>query len=156
MVAGGSPAASGWRLRCAAMQRARSRRVGARVILVVLTTSLSTALLLAACQSGDKPPFGAAGAKFDEKAACATLDDLRRSSDALNGVDVGDPEPALAALDKAVSAYSAALSTFERIGPSSLRASARKVRAAVVARHFTEAVAARAPIDAWAARHCTS
>jgi hypothetical protein len=138
------------------MQGARSRRVGARVISVMLTTFLPTALLLASCQGGDKPPFGAAGAKFDEKAACATLGDLRRSSDALNGVDVGDPVPALAALDKAVDAYSTALSTFERVGPPSLRASARKVRAAVVARHFTEAAAARAPIDAWAARHCTS
>jgi hypothetical protein len=138
------------------MQGARSRRVGARVISVMLTTLLPTALLVGACQGGDEPPFGAAGAKFDQKAACATLEDLRRSTDALNGVDVGDPEPALAALDKAVSAYSAALSTFERVGPPSLRVSAQRVRAAVVARHFTEAAAARKPIDAWAARHCSS
>ena len=137
------------------MHGSRSRRVGA---FVITSTVLLFGPVIAACDGGgsDASRFGAAGTELDEKAACAALGGLARSRAALDGVDVGDPEPALAALDKAVGAYSTALTTFERVGPASLRAAAEKVRAAVLARHFTEAAAARAPIDAWAAKHCTS
>ena len=137
------------------MHGSRSRRVGA-VISSTITVFVFVLVLAACDDGGGASRFGAAGTELDEKAACAALAGLSRSGDALKGVDVGDPEPALAALDKAVGAYSTALTTFERVGPSGLRAAVEQVRAAVVARHFTEAAAARTPIDAWAARHCTS
>ena len=146
MVAGGLSGASGRRLRCAAMQGARSRIVGACVAVLVL----------AACHGGGAPRLGSTPAKLDVKAACAALDGLQRSSDALNGVDVADPEASLTALDKAVDAYVVALARFALVGPASLRATAETVRADVVARHFTQAAGARAPIDAWAADRCTS
>jgi hypothetical protein len=145
MVAGGLPGTSGWRLRCAAMQGARSRIVGACVVAAVLT----------GCRGG-APRLGGAPAKLDVKAACAALDGLRRSSDALNGVDVADPQASTTALQKAIDAYGVELERFALSGPASLRASAETVRAEVAARHFTQAAAARAPIDAWAAQHCGS
>jgi hypothetical protein len=138
------------------MHGSRSRRVGAFVISSTFTIVVFVSVLAACDDGGGASRFGAAGTELDEKAACAALDGLSRAGDALNGVDVGDPEPALAALDQAVGAYSTALTTFERIGPAGLRDAAAKVRAAVVARHFTEAAAARAPIDAWAKRNCDS
>ena len=146
MVAGGSPGASGWRVRCAAMQGARSRIVGACVVVVVL----------AGCRGGGTTRLGARPAKLDVKAACAALEGLRRSSDALNGVDVADPQASSTALQKAIDAYVVELARFALSGPANLRASAETVRAEVAARHFTQAAAARAPIDAWAAGNCRS
>jgi hypothetical protein len=129
------------------MQGACSRRIGACAIVLILT----------ACHGGSASRFGLAGpGRVDVKAACGALDGLRRSSDALNGVDIADPDAALAAMAKAVDAYSAALVNFEGFAPANLRAPAEAVRAAVIARHFTQAEAARAPIDAWARHHCVS
>jgi hypothetical protein len=124
---------------------ARSRRVAAGIVVLVLT----------ACHGGDTKSFTASSAGSDGvKAACTALGDLAHSVDALNGVDVSDPSASTAALAKAVDAYSAALATFERVGPANLRARAATVRAEVVAHHFVEAAAERAAIDAWADGHC--
>jgi hypothetical protein len=134
------------------MQGSRSRRIGA----YALSLSLAV-LILTACRGGGGSRFGLADpGRVDVKAACAELDSLRSSSDALNGVDVADPDAALAAVTKAVGAYSAALVRFQRVAPANLRAPAEAARSAVIARHFTQAEAARAPIDAWAERHCVS
>jgi hypothetical protein len=145
MVAGGLPGPSGRRLRCAAMYGARATFVGACLVVGVL----------AACHGGGTPRLGSTPAKPDVKAACASLAGLQRSSDALNGVDVADPQASLTALQKAIDAYDAALARFALVGPAGLRVPADAVRADVVARHFTQAAQARAPIDAWAATHCS-
>ena len=133
---------------------------GTRAALVtkVLASSVLVVVALGACHGGSTPRAGTVGGtpKVDVKAACAALTGLQRSSAALQGVDIGDPAPALAAISKAVDAYNRALSSFEAVAPLSLRPRAELVRAAVVARHFSEAEAARKPIDAWASRHCSS
>jgi hypothetical protein len=132
------------------MQGARSRRVGSRV-----GSCLVAALLLAACTGGGVSHSGSGGTgAVDVKAACAALAELKQSAKALNGVDVADPERSQEALAKAVDAYDTALVSFERVAPQRLRAPAGVVRDAVAARHFSDAVAARAPIDAWAAKNC--
>ena len=100
--------------------------------------------------------MGSNGAKLDVKAACEALDSLQHSTDALDGVDVADPAASSTALDRAVDAYAGALVRFALAGPASLRATVARVRAHVIARHFTQADAARAPIDAWAAGNCSS
>jgi hypothetical protein len=111
-------------------------------------------LTLAACGGGSSSGSGPTAVVVDVKAACAALGDLHRAAGALNGVDVGDPDVAEAALVRAVAAYRGALARFEHAGPPSLRASAETVRAAVEARQFARAAAARAAIDTWAASHC--
>jgi hypothetical protein len=126
------------------MHGACSRIVGACVLVA----------LLAACHGGAAGRLGSTPAKLDVKAACAALDGVQRSSDALNGVDVADPEASLIALDKAVNTYATALVGFALVGPPSLRTDVAKLRADVIGRRFTQAAAARAPIDAWAATHC--
>jgi hypothetical protein len=124
---------------------ARSRRVAAGIVVLVLTS----------CHSGDARSFtSSSDGSVGVKAACSALAGLAQSVDALNGVDVSDPIASTAALAKAVDAYSAALATFERVGPANLRARAATVRAEVVAHHFNRAAAERAAIDAWAAGHC--
>lgn len=133
---------------------------GARTAQVTkaLASSVLIVVALGACHGGGAPRAGAVGGtpQVDVKAACAALADLQHSSAALNGVDIGDPAPALAAISKAVDAYNGALSSFEAVAPLSLRPRAELVRAAVAARHFSEAEAARKPIDVWAGRHCSS
>jgi hypothetical protein len=130
------------------MHRARARRVAAGVVV----------LMLAACHGSGSASFTPTSgtAAVDVKAACAALSALGSAGDVLNGVDVADPGTSLAALTKAVDAYSKALAAFALVGPTELRAAAARVRAAVLARHFEAATTERAPIDAWAARHCNS
>jgi hypothetical protein len=114
-------------------------------------------LLLGACHGGGaKAPAETAvgGSTVDVKSACAALAGLERSSDALNGVDLGDPATSMHALAVAVAEYSTALLTFERVGPADLRARAEAVRLEVVAHHFGQAAVARAAIDTWATQHC--
>jgi hypothetical protein len=130
------------------MHGVRSRRVAGCVVLVGL---------LSACHGGGATSVDSSGqGRVDVKAACAALADLQRAGAVLNGVDVGDPAASLAALGKAVDAYSTALATFERVGPGELRPRAAAVRSAVLTRHFAQATVARAQIDAWAAQHCSS
>ena len=135
------------------MHAARSRRVAGRVVACVIV------LMVTACHGGGASSSsspGASSAAVDVKRACTALADLERSSDALNGVDVADPDTSVAALTKAVDAYSAALLTFERVGPAELQATAATVRAEVIAHHFGQAIAARTAIDAWESSHCSS
>jgi hypothetical protein len=132
------------------MSPSRARRAVAAFLFVAV---------LAACH-GSSAKSGAPGSTatggVDVKTACAALGDLERSVQALNGVDVANPGASLTALSRAVRAYSAALRTFEQVGPTDLRPGAEAVRTAVVARHFAEATADRAAIDAWATTHCSS
>jgi hypothetical protein len=110
---------------------------------------------VAACHGASAkaaPP--SSGPVVDVKAACGALSELPRASDLLKGVDPSDPSASQAALARAISAYRAALFSFERVGPPSLRTRAEAVRAAVAARDFTRAATARATIDAWAVAHC--
>jgi hypothetical protein len=132
------------RARSAALKRIAGRVGGCLMVLA-----------LAACHgSGAKPSFSPDGT-VDAKTACAALAGLNRSSDALDGINVSDPEASETALTKAIAAYSTALVTFEQVGPADLRARAEAVRAAVIAHHFRDAIAARAALDAWAVQHCS-
>jgi hypothetical protein len=133
------------------MPDARPRRV---TCCIVVTTFV---LIVAACHGGGAQSLGSPETgRVDVKGACAALSSLHRSSDALNGVEVGDPGASTAALAKAVHAYSTALSTFERLGPVNLRARAEAARVAVLAHNFSRAAVARTAIDAWSERNCTS
>ena len=133
------------------MPDAPPRRVTSCIVVMTFV------LIVAACHGGGAPSLGSPGTgRVDVKGACAALSSLRRSSDALNGVDIGDPGASTAALAKAVDAYSTALSTFERVGPVNLRARAEAARVAVLAHNFSRAAVARTAIDAWAKQHCTS
>jgi hypothetical protein len=114
-------------------------------------------LILAGCHGGSGgTALTPTADTIDVKSACAALAQLRLSSETLQGVDVGDPDASLAALQKAVDAYSASLGAFERVAPLSLRARAEVVRTAVIAHQFAKAAAQRATIDVWANRNCTS
>jgi hypothetical protein len=155
MVAGASPPPPGVRLRCRPMHGARSRRVAGLVAGCIVMLSLT------ACHGGGSASAGSSGggsgsSALDVKSACAALAGLEHSSDALKGVNIADPDASSAALASAIAAYSAALATFERVGPADLRASAATLRADVVAHHFGQATAARTPISAWAESHCSS
>jgi hypothetical protein len=130
------------------MQRARYRRIAGVVVISLAVSGL------AACHGAGGRGATTAPGPLDVKAACGAFADLGHSVDALNGVDVSDPVASVAALTRAVNAYSAALLTFERVGPTTLRAQAGAVRAAVLAHHFGQAAAARVAIDTWAAGHC--
>jgi hypothetical protein len=130
------------------MHAAPSRRVA------IWVGSFVAMLTLAACHGGGSTGASATGDPVDVKSACAALVSLRHSSDVLDGIDVADPAASLAALARAVAAYSASLAAFERVAPLSLRARAEAVRTAVIAHHFADAAAKRAAIDAWATRHC--
>ena len=137
------------------MHEVRSRRiancVGGLALAVVCAVSLT------ACHGGGgKTATSADGVKVDTKQACAALAGLRSSGDALKRVDIADPDASLTALDAAVGAYAAALSTFAQVGPAELRARADAVRVAVIAHHFGAAAADRAAIDTWATSHCSS
>jgi hypothetical protein len=154
MVAGVSRRLRGVRLRCRPMHGARSRRVAGLVVGCIITMSLT------ACHGGGGTGSGAIHGSdttaVDVKTACAALAGLEHSSDALKGVNLADPDASSAALASAVAAYSAALTTFERVGPADLRDDAAALRADVVAHHFGQATASRTPISAWAQSHCTS
>ena len=131
---------------------ARARRGGALVTVALF------ALAGAACHGGGGAKAGGPSTTHpvDVKAACAALADLRRSADALSGVDVSDPVASRAALDRAVAEYAAVLIAFERAAPVSLADDAEAIRAAVLAHHFSQAAADRVEIDRWSAAHCTT
>jgi len=126
------------------MPCARTRLLGACVAL----------LALSACHGSSAKASPSSGPVVDVKAACGALSELPRTGDLLNGVDVSDPAASQAALARAVAAYRAALFSFERVGPASLRTRAEAVRTAVAAHDFARAATERAAIDAWARSHC--
>jgi len=137
------------------MHGARSRRVAGTVVGCVVAVGL------AACHGSGAPRSvssggGSTSSALDVKSACAALVGLEHSSDALKGVDLADPDASSAALAKAVAAYSAALSTFEQVGPADLRATAAALRADVIAHQFGQAAAARTAISDWDESHCAS
>jgi hypothetical protein len=136
------------------MHGARSRRVVGLVVGCIITMSLT------ACHGGGGTGSGAIDGSgttaVDVKSACAALAGLEHTSDALKGMNLADPDASSAALASAIAAYSAALSTFERVGPADLRATAATLRAEVAAHRFGQATTARTPINAWAQSHCSS
>jgi hypothetical protein len=136
------------------MHDARSRRVAGVVVGCIVT------LTLTACHGGGATTSssgdGSGTVVVDVKRACGALDGLARSSDALKGVNLADPDASSAALARAVAAYTAALATFEQVGPVDLRATAATMRADVVAHHFGKAAAARTALSAWDETHCAS
>jgi hypothetical protein len=74
----------------------------------------------------------------------------------LKAVNLADPDASSSALAGAVAAYSAALATFEQVGPVDLRAAAASMRADVIAHHFGQAASQRAAISTWAGKNCGS
>jgi hypothetical protein len=158
MVAGPIPVPPRMPLRCRPMRVGTQTANGAR-LRTWCAGACVAALALGACGGGSSgssaAPLSSGRRVVDVKAACAALADLHRSGDGLNGVNVADPTASEAALVRATAAYRAALVRFERLGPASLRASADAVVAAVAAREFARAAAARAAIDAWASAHCS-
>jgi hypothetical protein len=133
------------------MHGARSRRVAGVVVGCVAM------LGLAACHGGAAKSSASSGGtnSVDVKSACSALRTLEHSGDALNGINVADPDTSTAALTKAVANYSAALLAFEQVGPLELRATTAAMRADVIAHHFGNASAARAAISAWNQTHCS-
>jgi len=137
------------------MHGARSRRV------IGFVAGCVGVMSIAACHGGGAATSGSSGngsgsSAVDVKSACAALAGLSRSDDALKAVNLADPDASSAALDRAVAAYSAALSTFERVGPLDLRAAAASMRADVIAHHFGRATVQRAAISVWAGKNCAS
>lgn len=126
------------------MPGARLRFLGACAALLGLT----------ACHGGSAKATSSSGPVVDVRAACGALSELPRTSDLLKDVDASDPEASQAALARAVAAYRAALFSFERVGPPSLRTHAEAVRTAVAAHDFERAATARSAIDVWSTAHC--
>jgi hypothetical protein len=151
MVAGVSGSPRGPRLRCRPMHGPCSRRVAGVVVCCVAMVGL------AACTGGGAKSGATSGGTntVDVKSACAALHALQHSGDVLNGINVADPDTSTAALNTAVTDYSAALLAFEQVGPLELRATAAAMRADVIAHHFGNAATARTAISAWNQTHCS-
>lgn len=113
------------------------------------TALLLLSVALAACGGG-----GSGGARANR--ACPLVDRLHDSADLVAEVDLADPDAFLGALDQAVTEYTATLDRLVEVAPADLRDDLTELRSAVEQYRFDDAVAARAPLDAYAERHCPS
>ena len=117
----------------------------------ILFAALVAGLASAACSSGGGSGIGGAAA---EEAACPLIERLRSAGDLVAGADVADPAAFDSALDDAVADYLSTLDALADVVPEGLALDLETLRASVEQYRFDDAVAARAPLDAWAAETC--
>ncbi len=149
------------RYRLGVLEGRGDRRAARRV---VGGLSIAAAVLLgAACSgssSGSTVGSGATGVSATVSAAatratCAQIRRLPLAAQPLVNVPLSDPVRFDAALRVAVAAYTHTLDAIASSGPASLRRPVEVLRSAVEQHKFADAQAARAPLDDWAAEHCT-
>ncbi len=110
------------------------------------------AVLGVACSTG--PTKAEREAKARTAAACQAYAGLAASGRQLSKVDVGDPEAFAAAMTTATSDYVRALDRISAAVPATLQPKVANLVRLVQARSFSAALAARHPIDSWAATNC--
>jgi hypothetical protein len=114
-------------------------------------------LLTAACSgsgSGGSAVAAVGTSTTDTRATCALIQHLQHTADGLAAAPLADPARANAALRAAVADYTRTLDEIAARVPSALRLKVEVLRAAVQQYKFADALAARAPLDSWAADHC--
>ena len=101
---------------------------------------------------------GGAAGEADDRAqeTCAVLDDLAGHALAVEQVNVADPDAFEATLDDAADAYADDLERLREVAPEHLDDPVDDVRRAVDDHDFEGALAARAPIDDYAAAACVA
>jgi hypothetical protein len=87
---------------------------------------------------------------------CAALDRLAGTAAAVEQANVADPEAFADALSHAVRAYTGELDALRKVAPDELQDAIDEVDHAMSKHHFSDAVAARAPLDEYAAAHCSA
>lgn len=98
---------------------------------------------------------GGDGAAERADRVCPLMQRLHDSAEIVAAVDVGDPDQFLPALDDAVAEYVMTLEGLAEVAPAELRDDLTTLRAAVEQLRFDDALAARAPLDEYAGRHCS-
>jgi hypothetical protein len=117
----------------------------------VLGVALCAALSAACSGGGGDGPL-------DNRAevACALVDRLASTADIVTDADVADPDAFQRALDEGVSQYVSVIDDLRAVVPDRLGPSLDRLEAAVEQYDFDEALAARAPLDEYAAATCTN
>jgi hypothetical protein len=120
----------------------------------LLAVCFLAAAPLAACGGGG----GAGGSTKGDGPAqtCAALDRLADTGAAVEHANVADPEAFADALSDAVHEYTGELDALRKVAPDELQDAIDEVDHAMSKHDFADAVAARAPLDAYAAAHCSA
>ena len=121
---------------------------------LLLAVCFLAAALLGACGGGGG---GGGSSKGDgPEQTCAALDRLAGTAAAVEQANVADPEAFADALSHAVHTYTGELDALRKVAPDELQDAIDDVDHAMSKHHFTDAVAARAPLDHYAAAHCSA
>lgn len=116
---------------------------------VLGTAPLLLSLVLSGCGGGG------GGAAESADRVCPLMQRLHASAEIVAAVDVADPDQFVPALDDAVAEYVMTLEGLAEVAPAELRDDLTTLRAAVEQLRFDDAIAARAPLDEYAGRHCS-
>ncbi len=117
----------------------------------------AVAVATAACSgssTGGSAVAAVGTSRTDTRATCVLIQHLEHTADSLATTPLADPARANAALRAAVADYTRTLDEIADRVPTALRAKVEVLRAAVEQYKFADALAARAPLDGWAAEHC--
>jgi len=114
--------------------------------------ALMGGLLLSACSTGGGSGIG--GGVAAEDAACSLIERMQSAGDLVAVADVADPAAFDSALDDAVTDYLSTLDSLAEVVPDRLDGDMEVLRSSVEQYRFDDAVAARAPLDAWSADVC--
>jgi hypothetical protein len=132
-----------------------------RTRVLVVAALAGAACLGAACSGGgggSASGDGVGGLSANAsttRATCTLLERLPHAADALTKVPLNDPQRFEAAMNAAVADYTRTLDDIAPRVPAKLRREVEVLRSAVQQRKFADAQAARAPLDDWAADHCS-
>lgn len=124
-----------------------------RVVRKAATLGFTAAALLGAAQCASGGSGGGTGGG-GVKAACVVIARLADSAGLVDDADVADPERFEKALDAAVADYVKKIEELRELTPDELHDDLDRLQAAVEQYDFDEALAARAPLDAYAASEC--
>jgi hypothetical protein len=120
----------------------------------LLAVCFLAAASLVACGGGGG---GGGSTKGDgPEQTCAALDRLAGTAVAVEQANVADPEAFADALSRSVHTYTAELDALRKVAPDELQDAIDDVDHAMSKHDFADAVAARAPLDAYAAAHCSA
>jgi hypothetical protein len=124
-----------------------------RVVRKAATLGFTAAALLGAAQCASGGSGGGTGGGGAD-AACTVIARLADSVALVDGADVADPERFEKALDDAVADYVLKIEKLRELTPDELHDDLDRLQAAVEQYDFDEALAARAPLDDYAASEC--
>jgi len=120
----------------------------------LLAVCFLAAAPLASCGGGGGG--GASTSGDGPEQTCAALDRLAGTAEVVQQANVADPEAFADTLSDAVHAYTRQLDALRKVAPDQLQDAIDEVDHAMVKHDFADAVAARAPLDHYAAAHCSA